>query len=472
MDRSAELRYGPFAVGDYREIQGRRFRVAGTTDEAASFTTTPIVFMDYRNAQELQEQLRGNTTYVLVKLAPGADRAAVQAELARRLPYNDVFTREEWAQRSRDYWVKSTGLGMSMGVTVFLGILVGIVIVAQTLYTSAVEHIKEFGTVKAIGGLEPRHLPHPRRAGAHRGGRRLRPGRRLLLRRAADHGRHPPQRPHLPGLHRRRVRGHGPHVPRLGPLQLPAGGGHRPRPRLPHVRSAMTEKVLAVENVTKVFEEGRQRVEVLKGITMDVAAGEVVALEGPSGSGKTTLLSIMGCILTPTVGRSCRSPAPRCTARTRARCGTCAAGRSASSSSSTTSSPPSPRSRTSSTRSTCAGSAAARRTRRRSGCSTSSALGDRRGFLPRDLSGGQKQRVAIARALAGSPPVLLADEPTANLDTATGAQVLDLFRDLAKGERKGLLIVTHDPKVRRIADRVVGIRDGRLVRDGADAVAA
>jgi putative ABC transport system permease protein len=152
MDRSAELRYGPFAVGDYREIQGRRFRVAGTTDEAASFTTTPIVFMDYRNAQELQEQLRGNTTYVLVKLAPGADRAAVQGELARRLPYNDVFTREEWAQRSRDYWVKSTGLGMSMGVTVFLGILVGIVIVAQTLYTSAVEHIKEFGTVKAIGG--------------------------------------------------------------------------------------------------------------------------------------------------------------------------------------------------------------------------------------------------------------------------------------------------------------------------------
>jgi putative ABC transport system permease protein len=152
MDRSAALRYGPFAVDDYREIQGRRFRVAGTTDEAASFTTTPIVFMDYRNAQELQEQLAGNTTYVLVKLAPGADAGAVRAELVRRLPYNDVFTREEWARRSRDYWVKSTGLGMSMGVTVFLGILVGIVIVAQTLYTSAVEHIKEFGTVKAIGG--------------------------------------------------------------------------------------------------------------------------------------------------------------------------------------------------------------------------------------------------------------------------------------------------------------------------------
>jgi putative ABC transport system permease protein len=152
MDRSAVLRYGPFRVGDEREMLGRRFRIVGTTQEAASFTTTPIVFMDYRNAQELQDQLRGNTTYVLVKLAPGADPGAVKAELKRRLPYNDVLTRDEWATQSRDYWVKSTGLGMSMGVTVFLGILVGIVIVAQTLYTSAVEHIKEFGTVKAIGG--------------------------------------------------------------------------------------------------------------------------------------------------------------------------------------------------------------------------------------------------------------------------------------------------------------------------------
>jgi len=152
MDHSAVLRYGGFAPGEYREIQGRRFRISGVTEEAASFTTTPIVFMDYRNAQELQEQLRGATTYVLVKLEPGADAAAVAGELRRRLPYNDVYTREQWARRSRDYWINSTGLGMSMGVTVFLGILVGIVIVAQTLYTSAVEHLKEFGTVKAIGG--------------------------------------------------------------------------------------------------------------------------------------------------------------------------------------------------------------------------------------------------------------------------------------------------------------------------------
>jgi putative ABC transport system ATP-binding protein len=92
-------------------------------------------------------------------------------------------------------------------------------------------------------------------------------------------------------------------------------------------------------------------------------------------------------------------------------------------------------------------------------------LAERKEFLPRDLSGGQKQRVAIARALAGAPPLILADEPTANLDLHTGEQVLELFRALAKREHRALLIVTHDPKVRRIADRTVIISDGRLVSE-------
>jgi putative ABC transport system permease protein len=152
MDRSAERRFGPFAVGEYREILGRRFKIIGTTSEAASFTTAPIVFMDFKNAQELLQTVQGKAQYILVKLAPGADRAAVMAQIQEKLPYNDVYTKEDWARRSRTYWVVSTGLGMNMGVTVFLGILVGIVVVAQTLYTSAVEHVKEFGTVKAIGG--------------------------------------------------------------------------------------------------------------------------------------------------------------------------------------------------------------------------------------------------------------------------------------------------------------------------------
>jgi putative ABC transport system ATP-binding protein len=225
--------------------------------------------------------------------------------------------------------------------------------------------------------------------------------------------------------------------------------------------TATNQVVLEVDGIFKTFEEGSQKVEVLRGVTMDVAPGEVVALEGPSGSGKTTLLSIMGCILTPTAG-SVR-----------------VAGEAVD--------PERPQQ--------------LRDVRRRSigfvfqqynlfpalsavenveyalnvkgmagrGARTEAeralvrvGLGDRLHFLPRDLSGGQKQRVAIARALAGSPPVILADEPTANLDTSVGTQVLELFRDLAKAESRGLVIVTHDPKVREVADRVVGIRDGRL----------
>ncbi len=152
MDRSAERRFGPFAIGEHREIFGRRFRIVGSTLGAASFTTAPIVFMDYRRAQELHQSLPGKAQYILVRLEPGADAQQVKAAIQRRLPFNDVYTKDEWARRSRTYWVVSTGLGMNMGITVFLGILVGIVVVAQTLYTSAVEHLKEFGTVKAIGG--------------------------------------------------------------------------------------------------------------------------------------------------------------------------------------------------------------------------------------------------------------------------------------------------------------------------------
>lgn len=153
LDDSAKKRWGAFASGDYREVLGRRLKIIGRTVDAKSFTTTPLTFMDYRLAQSLNEgDLRGNTTYVLVKLAPGADVEKVRAEIQRRLPYNDVYTRDEWATRSRNYWIESTGLGLNMYLTVFLGCLVGIVVVAQTLYTSTMEHIKEFGTVKAIGG--------------------------------------------------------------------------------------------------------------------------------------------------------------------------------------------------------------------------------------------------------------------------------------------------------------------------------
>ena len=223
------------------------------------------------------------------------------------------------------------------------------------------------------------------------------------------------------------------------------------------------KKVLEARIVRKTFEEGSQKVEVLRGVSLDVSRGEIVSLEGPSGSGKTTLLSIMGCILTPSAGeihiggqpisgndkalREARRKSigfvfqqfnlfPALTARENI---VYALG--------------------------VKGHKGARALAEADRVLDAVGLSDRKGFLPRDLSGGQKQRVAIARALAGSPEVILADEPTANLDSAVGVQILDLFRDLAKSENKGLIIVTHDPKVRRVADRVAGIADGLLLQE-------
>jgi putative ABC transport system permease protein len=153
LDASAERRFGAFRAGDYREFQGRRLKIIGRTHDALSFTTSPVAFIDYRLAQELSpSELRGRTTFIVIRLEPGTDVAAVEHEIRRRLPYNDVYRQADWSARSRGYWIESTGLGLTIFLTVTLGSLVGVVIVAQTLYASTTEHLVEFGTVKALGG--------------------------------------------------------------------------------------------------------------------------------------------------------------------------------------------------------------------------------------------------------------------------------------------------------------------------------
>ena len=124
LDASAERRFGPFRAGDYREFQGRRLKIIGRTREALSFTTSPVAFLDYGLAQSLSpDELRGRTTFIVVRLEPGADAAAVKREIRRRLPYNDVYGQAEWAARSRGYWIESTGLGLTLFLTVTLGSL-------------------------------------------------------------------------------------------------------------------------------------------------------------------------------------------------------------------------------------------------------------------------------------------------------------------------------------------------------------
>jgi putative ABC transport system ATP-binding protein len=221
---------------------------------------------------------------------------------------------------------------------------------------------------------------------------------------------------------------------------------------------------LEARDVIKTFREGREPVPVLRGVSIAIEPGEIVALEGPSGSGKTTLLSILGCILTPTSGEVSIDGETiigdgigykRLAAIRRQSIGFVFQQYNLF--------PPLTARENVEYSLNIKGHKGAKARRFADEALESVGLTDRANFLPRDLSGGQKQRVAIARAVAARPAVLLADEPTANLDSQMGIQILDLFRELAKRDNEALLIVTHDPNVRRIADRVVRIRDGLLL---------
>lgn len=218
--------------------------------------------------------------------------------------------------------------------------------------------------------------------------------------------------------------------------------------------------VLEAHDIRKTYREGSETVAILRGASLSLHAGQVVALEGPSGSGKSTLLCILGCVLTATSGRLVIggqevTPKTDLAALRRDKLGFVFQQFNLLPALSAVDNVAYPL--------RLKGVDRERARREAHQVLALVGLADRATFLPRDLSGGQKQRVAIARALVTQPPVLFADEPTANLDATVGTVVLELFAKLARDLGRALLIVTHDPKVRSICDRVLSIEGGVVV---------
>jgi len=224
------------------------------------------------------------------------------------------------------------------------------------------------------------------------------------------------------------------------------------------------ETVIQVENLVKTYQLGRVSIPALRGISFDVAKGEFLVVMGPSGSGKTTLLNLIGAIDKPTSGKisiddrdittlgegeltklrrhkigfifQFYNLIPALTALENVELPMLTAGVSRKDAS-----------------------------KRASQLLETVGLAERVAHLPDELSGGEQQRVAIARALANKPRVILADEPTGDLDTKTGIEVVQILYDTSKKENATVIVVTHDPAITEKADRILRMRDGNIIRE-------
>jgi putative ABC transport system ATP-binding protein len=221
---------------------------------------------------------------------------------------------------------------------------------------------------------------------------------------------------------------------------------------------------IVTNNLEKIYREGAVEVTAVAGVSLELNEGEVVGLFGPSGSGKTTLLSILGCILRPTGGSlsifghevssmaEAELPAirkqyisfifqgfnlfPALTAHENVMLALKLKGFDETAAE-----------------------------ERASAILDAVGLGHRMHFLPRDMSGGQRQRVAVARALATDSPLILADEPTGNLDHENGRNVMEILRRLATEQKKCVVVATHDNRIEDIFDRTLVMEDGKIIRE-------
>jgi putative ABC transport system ATP-binding protein len=225
-----------------------------------------------------------------------------------------------------------------------------------------------------------------------------------------------------------------------------------------------TRIAMEAQNVSKTFGQGAREVRALSDVSIQINRGELTLLMGPSGSGKTTLLSILGCILSATKGKISVAGHPTeglnpegLAALRRKHLGFIFQSYNLFPTLSATENV------------LLALKVRGFEGREASGLAANAlaevGLSNKAGAHPGTLSGGQQQRLAIARALAGDPDILLADEPTAALDTENGAAVMKLLAGLAKKGDRAVLAVTHDPRTIRHADRIIEILDGRIVGD-------
>lgn len=226
--------------------------------------------------------------------------------------------------------------------------------------------------------------------------------------------------------------------------------------------------LMNMKGVTKDYKLGKTKVRALRGLDLEIAKGEVVAIMGPSGSGKSTLMHILGALDTPTTGTAMidgsdlkemkedqlvtfRGQKVGFVFQTFNLIQTLSALQNVE------------------LPMIFQGVAKAERLRKAKDLLTRVGLAERIRHKPNELSGGERQRVAVARSLANDPEIILADEPTGNLDTESGVAILDLLKGLSVNDGKTVILVTHDPEAAEIADRIIRLRDGCVASEGRHA---